>query len=321
LEDEVSSGLVAAWANRSRNKSLITLFVRLILILGGAAVATIAQFYAPDSSGHLTEPQHVGITGGVLAALGGIWLLATEHGTEAELLLAAKAKDEARAAKIDYDALDAALLRKNSAYEVGRTVADTVAAMLEGFSDAERLAASLLESAARDLSIAAGFKVSDTWTIEIYRAHTGGDGRRRLVPVHVARSLQGSLEGGRSWDEGEGFPGVVLAQGTAFSIADMQSSEHDGMYLPHKGNRRSHDPKRYRSALGLPIRERSGLIWGVLVGTSDTIGHFRTNSGRREQHDTPIRDFAQLVALALALREALGSSDDEIVEISTPGHD
>ena len=316
-----SQRLVKVWRRRRVYSKVMTTFVRGILITGGAVVAGIAQFYTWPVGAQPTGAQITGIAGTVVAALGGLWMIVTEHGTEEELALASVAIEEARAIRTSSQELQDSVIRQNSSYQVGRTVAETIDAMLGGFGTDISLAASLLQTAARDLSIAAGFRQADVWSIAIYQARNDGDGKKELVLVAAERALKGALGNARSWPQGEGVPGIANQQRYPLSIPDIHDPATGGLFEPSPARRRSYDANRYRAVLAVPIKVAAGDDnWGVLVATSDVPRHFVADSNRAVQYDRPILDFANLIALVLRTRLKLGDQDDDLSPKPDGGH-
>jgi hypothetical protein len=309
--------LLVAWNRRALITQFTDAAVRGVLVLGGATAAGILQFYAPSADGHFSNAQIAGMLASLAAAIGGLWMIGTEFGSKGELTLATREREQARLLKDSIADLRTANVRINASHAVSRNVADSLNALTEGFSDDETLVASLLETAARDLAVAAGLIDPAVWSIAIYKAEEQAGGTVLRV-VASARALKHNLQRARIWPINEGVPGVAYTQKHPISVPDIHDDATAGVFRPSESRERDYDRKRYRSALAYQLRVQEGDPWGVLVATSDSPGHFHSDPDGHVDTEMPLREFAKLVVVALRLRIRLGERDADLLSLD-PG--
>ena len=176
------------WADRigtlteenSKRQFRASLFVKLILVIGGAAVAAIAQgVELAHSNGEISAWTIAGIAAATIVAIGGGFLAITEVDVSRTLEAARQSVEEARSFERqmqDYE-VDQARLSK----EVSRGLQlynsmDVMRGAIEqslglpGATSA-KIIQTCLDAACNSLLVAFDFAMEDTWTIGVFQAH------------------------------------------------------------------------------------------------------------------------------------------------------
>lgn len=291
-------------ATRFRRTSL---FVKVVLVAIGSAIAGVAQFLEFSDNGATTS-QIVGIAACAIVAIGGVFVIVTEQDASSQLALAQKAIETAREAEAKYEVISDLeyqtylLIELYQAMNVMRGVVEQVANLDK--CDEVDLVAKLLKAAERSLVISMDFQQADQWTIGVYMAvpDPTQTTRAQLKCVALKRAIECKIGDTRVWDEGTGIMGVAYANGDEIIIPDLQAEGLSAVFGASGNETRAYDSDRYRSMVAVPIKvEGLAKPWGVVTATSDRVGHFTTRATTGVQPDEGARALAGMVALLVAV--------------------
>ncbi|WP_332654512.1 GAF domain-containing protein [Brevundimonas sp.] len=283
------------------------MFIKLVLIVGGSAVAGAAQFMAIPAGEEISTWGIAGVAAVILAGCGGLYMAFVDQDASHELALAAQAIEQAR--EFEEALSESVQLFEGDATSLSRAIELYLATNALGagvermigvaLSDTE-LAERLLGVADRSLLLALDFNLMEHWTLTIYKTEQAVSGRRQLRALAFKRSMPCKVEEARVLPEGIGVAGICLAKNEEVIVPDMAESRTGNMHelgsigLPH-------DAQRYRSLAAAPIRiAGQAEPWGVICATSDRPGHFSPDGKPGVRTDEAIRALAGMVALAVA---------------------
>ena len=179
----------------------------------------------------------------------------------------------------------------------------------------------MLDAGSADLAGAIGFDAGEKWALAIFQRVKDPDGGKtevlsRIV-VHSADRQRENKPGNspRNWKKKEGFAGACWQHDDEVIEADMRVPEVAAQYFASKNNQKPGDEERYVSVAVIPIKVGSGDgMWGCVTATSNIAGRWRRAvNDPREQNVMVVRQFAQIVAMQVALRDGATASGVSIV--------
>lgn len=304
--------LIAAIQRRASNLRSASLLIRSFLIVVAGGVATFAQFMDWPSAGP-SNSQITGIIASIVATIGGLASVILDKDSSEELSLAHAAIAEAEAleakAKIamyrfdavdDYETEIEQLIELYQAARVMRNIVEVAATAIAG--DESKIAADFMTLAGRSLAIAAGFQLTDRWTICIYRA-VSIVGQPDVVLKCVAhkRAIECTLDEARTWPVGKGVAGMSYMTGQPVIVSNMQAPELQPM-IRASDESRPGDGDRYRSMAAFPIVvPGQDMPWGVATATNDRYDHFNYEDEDGLKTEEAIRLLAEFMSLAITV--------------------
>jgi hypothetical protein len=292
----------ARWFKRA------SLFVKIALVAIFSAVAGVAQFAQFPAAGP-TAWQIIGITASSVVAIGAVFVVLTDQDASVEMALAAKALEEARAARTEYEVIDELEADRERLIELFQSV-NLMRGVIEQAThlttiDEDGLVKSVLTACQRSLAIAMDFSQSDQWTIAVYKAIPDPDevGKTVLKCTAHKRAIECDIANARLWKEGTGIMGVAFSSGDEIVVPDLQADGTRAVFSTSANETRGYDNQRYRSMVAVPILV-VGLQkpWGVVTATSDRVGHFKPDAQDGLRNDEGARALAAMIALAVAVQ-------------------
>lgn len=294
-----------------------------MLILGGAALAGIAQFLPAPESGALPMGQILGIIGVGLALVGGLWIVFVETDAAQALEGARQAIDAARAtqlemqqtrldlekARLESESQEDALRREAEWYaglylmsaQMREYVSDTFSFDVQDYDfddDIDRL----LTQTGHELGALMDFESGEHWTISVYLFRkTDQDHDHRLHCVSTLRADRAREQKRyRSWGLGEGVVGYAFQARKEIIVEDARDLSVAGWILIPERLKQEDDFHYYVSMVGVPIQvDHSDEPIGVVMATSDRAKRFAIDEmdGRGTDEIEPLRLLADMVAL------------------------
>jgi hypothetical protein len=299
LEEEVAS----AFEERSKRFVRASLFIKGVVIAGGAAAATIAQFMMdmPDSPTGVPWSRIIGIGSSIIVFIGGLILAVTETDASEELQKAREAILTARSVLSQNSRLLQFRRRYQNliaANEAQRTWADFSHSRLRQTGTSEEdTVKEMLEDTGHSLSISCGFEQNDIWSIAIQRP-VDENGTKVLRPIAHKRAVDCSLDKARSWPSDVGISARCFQTRTPVLVGDMK----DPAVQSALGTQ-SVQPDVYRSIYAHPIiLQDEDECWGVLIATSNVRNHFSKSQLPSEEHHSSLAQFVTMAQLALGIR-------------------
>jgi hypothetical protein len=284
-------------------------FVKGVLILGGAFVAGLAQFWTWPSGAAPDVSQIVGMAATFAVGLGGIFVLATERDAADALAVADKAVDSAQILEARFDEITAYIddsEKLAETYQLCLTMRGAIEQSAIGATGGtDGLVSTIFDLASRPLTIAIGFEQSDRWTLGVYKAQPSGTpGKVELKSIAQKRAIECTLEQARVWPEGVGIAGICYTNGREIVLPDLRVEGMRAVFGP-RNLTREYDVERYVSMVAVPIKVAGrDKPWGVVVATSDRAGHFAAESRPGFKTDEPVRALSAFIALAVAMTDA-----------------
>jgi hypothetical protein len=283
------------------------LFVKIVLVVCGTAIAGFAQFADPFFTGErFTVWNVMGMAGAAVAGVGAIFLSLTEHDASKDLEYARAALETAR----DFDDEIAAFNRSAEdtrrvieLYTAMRAMRAVIEQIMEAPNvDSLRAIELCLEAARRSLLIAFGFEIQEHWTIAVYIAEKNQQsGKNQLRLIADERSIPCPEEDARIWPEGVGVAGVAYAKVSEVIVPNLLSPEL-GSAFSLGSLTKDEDNQRYCSIAAVPISLRPGTPpWGIVVATSNRPGHFDIGQAPGIQTAEALRALAGMLVLAIKI--------------------
>jgi hypothetical protein len=313
---DLKAEILSAFNNYCRALSRASRFVKVVLIIGGAAVATVGlAFDIANAVGAISWWTIAGIAGASLVALGSIFDAFREHDAAKALVLASQAIDAASSRDQELQELlqehgrfDRAVTRGLDLYNSMDVMRGAIEQSLglPGVSDTQ-IIQTCLSAANNSLLGAFDFGIKDIWTVCVFMAESLSEsGKVQLRCVAHLRKISCDLSAGRSWPEGVGVAGIAYSMNHEIIIKDMSSSDAMAMF-DLRSLSRDYDRERYASMVAVPINVgTSAKPWGVAVVTSDQPNHFSSEPSYGVPTAEPIRAIAAMTALAVKAADAAG---------------
>jgi hypothetical protein len=212
---------------------------------------------------------------------------------------AAAAAAAAQAAK-EFDA------RRHARIEAVRLMIETLeAALLKGKSAAET-AELLLRIAADPIRRAVDYKAGDLFTLTIFKreARTAAEGER-MHPIAREWTDPAAADGGRSWEKGKGYTGVLWSMASAnrkISLVEPDTSLEGVREKYPVDTADLQRENRYRSIASFPITiGPDDGIWGIVTATSSRPLVFDHRGDLARQSVETVRDVALIAGLLAKL--------------------
>jgi hypothetical protein len=303
LADDVSALFVA----HARRVFRTSMFVKVILLLGGALIAGGAEAFE-IADGNVSALTVAALAGFGLVFLGGVYVAITDSDVSRALDTARQALEEVRLRERQMDRFNAD--RARLAKEVGRGLElyNSIDVMRGAIEQSLALPAvpattiiqTCLSAASNSLLVAFDFDIQDTWTIAVYMAEEPQESDKSILRciAHI-RKIACEIANARAWAAGVGVAGIAYSMGNEVIIPNMSAPELGTVF--NLGTlARSYDDERYQSMAAIPIRVGASQVpWGVAVVTSDQQGHFSPEASDGVSTSEPIRAIAAMAALAV----------------------
>lgn len=280
--------------------------VKIILLVGGGVAAGVAQFIESSHS----WPEWMGIGGVIAMAVGGFIGTLREQTTIEALEEARQALEVARTAETSYlyvqnyiGDLEDKLRRMAHLHTAQFSMREAVEQCINlPKKDEAGATEKVLASAKTLLRAAMDFQMDEQWTVSVYHAQQGNDGKVELACVAADRFDQRSADQTRRWPIGVGHTGSTYAKGDETVVPDLAALQLGT--LDRLPNLYSHetDSQRYRSIAAVPINVLNDPTpWGVVVATSDRPNKFTLDHDQKGSLNAEVvRAFAGVMALAVA---------------------
>ncbi|MCP1915413.1 energy-converting hydrogenase Eha subunit A [Bradyrhizobium elkanii] len=308
-----------------------SMFVKLVLVIGGATIAAVAQCIELAHANHeYSVWTTAGIGSAVIVAIGGIFVAITETDISRTIEVARQAVDEAQLRERRMEKFNADRSRLRREVDRGLELYNSMDVMrgaieqsldLPGIT-AEAIIQTCLSAARNSLLIAFDFDIEDTWTICVFMAHSQKESDKAILKcIAHERKIDCDMNSARTWPEGVGVAGVAFSMKNEITIPDLNAAEL-GTVFKLSDEARSYDSVRYRSMVAVPIRVGvEDIPWGVAVVTSDKPNHFSIDPSDGVPTSEPIRAIGAMAALAiksLGIREPSAQGDAPIEQDATP---
>jgi GAF domain-containing protein len=307
--EELADQIGAHFKARSRTHFRATLFVKLILLVGGATIAGISlAVEVADSVGKISGWTIAEIAALALVALGSVFVALTEKDASEALEVARDAVSQAQRYNEEIDKFQRVqgdIRRVSELYVAMNAMREVVSRALPQI-DTIQIIALCLQVARRSLLIAFGFQLEEHWTMGVYVAETDlASGKDHLRLVAHERSIPCDLAQGRTWPIGVGVGGVAYAKSSEVIIPDLLDPAL-GSAFALGDFKKPDDDERYRSLAAVPIRtDDTSSPWGVAIATSDRPGHFSVQAQAGLQTVEALRALAGMVELVVRLASHL----------------
>lgn len=301
---ELAERVAQLFKAKSRAQFLATLFVKVVLIVGAAAIAAVVQAIETAQSGKgVSALTATGIAAAVVVAIGGIFVTFSEKDSSEELETAREAVSRARDYNDEIERFQVVQddVRRVTELYVAMTAMRRV--ILQAFPqiDIIRVIEQCLGIARRSLLIAFGFRIEQHWTIGIYIAERDSKGDYWLRLVAQERSIPCPTVDARRWPAGVGAAGAAYAKRAEIIIPDLLDSAL-GSAFTLGSYAKAEDDQRYRSIVAVPIRANDPeRPWGVAIATSDNPGQFDIAAAPGLQTAEALRALAGMVELVIKL--------------------
>lgn len=300
LSEQVSSKFLEQ-AKRVKRASRI---VKSVLLIVGAALASVAQFAEFDKNGP-TAWQIVGIAASVIVCIGALYSAFVDEDSAEQLALARKALEVAREQQEEYqdlDRIDAEFEKAIELYQVMMLARGVIEQGTRLPSMTElHLVRIILEACKRSLPIAMGFAQTDRWTVCVYKAQPDATGATTLECVAHKRAIECELKNARKWAAGTGIVGVSFSNESELIIDDLLVPSLQGIFGTAANVAKPDDTSLYRSMAAVPVMVAGqSQPWGVVTATNDRPGHFYVEPGTGIDAAEAVRALSGMIALAVA---------------------
>jgi hypothetical protein len=210
------------WADRigvlteenARRQFRASIFVKLILVIGGATAAAVAQCVElARSNGEYSIWTIIGIAAAVIVAIGGGFLALTELDVSKALEAARQSIEEARESERQRQEFEADQARLSKEVSRGLELYNSMDVMRGaveqslGLPDvtAAKIIQTCLAAACNSLLVAFDFAMEDTWTIAVFRAHKAKESDKAVLRcIAMTRKIPCDITAAREWAEGVG---------------------------------------------------------------------------------------------------------------------
>jgi len=306
---EIRADLTEVRTKHAKSVALASKYVKSTLILGGALVAGVAQFWTWPTGSAPDAAQIAGIIATAVVAIGGLYVAFTDVDAAQAVATADRAVEAAQQMEAAFDDIDsffADTTRLAETYQLCLTLRGALEQSAIGISgDTDGLIANLFDLASRPLTIAIGFAQADRWTLGVYKAEPGEEpGKKQLKTIAHKRAIECELGDARVWPEGVGIAGICYTNRREIVLPNLQAEGMRGVFGP-RNLVREYDEERYVSMVAVPVKVSGRETpWGVIVATSDQANHFSTDTQPGFKNDEPVRALAAFIALAVAMMDA-----------------
>lgn len=302
--EELADSVVAHIRDKGARSSSAARLAKIWIIPAAAAIAGVMQF-AEFENGRPTAVQLWGIVAAAIAGVLALVMGLAEKDSGAELATAYEALEVARQAQSSFDEYETLDSLYGQALELMQAVSAIRAVvertLVDPTGSEERLMQNVLRVAGRSLAVAMGFDLGGRWTITIYRAERQSLETKLLRAIATDRAIPSDLSHSRTWVEGTGIAGACYSNRCQVVIPDLSRPGIKELFGTNANASKDEDLFSYRSMAAAPV-DLDGQLepWGVVVATSDDIGHFDAESLEAMRPDIVVKELAGMVALAAA---------------------
>lgn len=307
--NKLRAELLSQLENYARALRRASRFVKVALVIGGAALASIAlTLDLSHTNGEISGWTVAGLIGAGLVAIGALFDAFKETDAAEALVHAHRAVEVALERQHALDEMtqengrfDTAVIRGIELYnsmDVMRGVIEQSLSVPD--IPLNTILQNCLSAAGDSILVAFGFDIKDTWTICVFMAQPAPEsGKVLLRCVAHLRKIPCDISEARAWPEGVGVAGIAYSTNNEIIIQDMSSADI-GTVFELGSNARLYDRDRYASMVAAPITVGSDpRPWGVAVVTSDRQNHFVRGPSYGVATAEPIRAIAAMSALAV----------------------
>lgn len=287
-------------------------YFHLVFVLGGGALAGVAQFLPTPEPCTIPWPKILGITGVIFVAFGSAVMMFLQRNGAEELKVAQDLSDSTA----ELEAVRRAESKQFS-HEVEtvkaidtqrRHLAAASAAALEVvdqaiFARSNDLATDVdkvLTSCLQSLVVSLGLSAEDDFCISIFRRETVGEvekmvrfADRRPKPIPEGTALS------RSWEKGDGLTGYAWQTARPLFVPDTSSEAVRHLIKGITDD----DTTKYKSASVVLIEPGppSGQPWGAITVTTNSVGCFGNEKNSFTSiHADAVRTMARILAILIA---------------------
>lgn len=314
---ELSDELAGRFSILAKRTARASAAVKMLMIAGGSALATAAQFAEFDLSGP-SVIQVIGIASSIIVLIGSVFVLFTENNYIDDLILARNAIEHARHVESEMNEVlskihDEHADSSTSLYIIMaamRVVTEQV--LVNRARDPATIADTLFQSVKSTLPVAMRFRMSDRWAVCVYQAVRDDEGRVLMRCIAHLRSIEKPISQARSWPEGIGVAGQ------SYSLCREISVNSGGGMLSRKTYplpvelSRVYDNDRHRSIAAVPIIVGSDVKpWGVVASSCDVSEHFPDVDQPGIQTIEAMRALSGMIALSVAASRLSSTVSEE----------
>ncbi len=282
--------------------------VKLVLIVGGSLLATVAQIKMLPPDAVISSWVALGIGGAALVGLGGVFIALTERNPFVDLEQARRALEAATSREIEldsnleiFDEVEQETARLRELYNAMTAMRAAVQeAIIVPTGGEDETIVRLLNTSARPLLLASNFKLPHHWTLCVYRATEDSKAHRTVLSCVARHRSAESEETPREWPEGVGVAGAAYSRGMEIIIPNLLDSALGTSYQLPRLLEWDYDRSRYRSIVAAPVNlPQVERPWGVVTATSSEPGHFTPDDVPGVRTVEGARALAGMVALAV----------------------
>lgn len=299
--------------NRTKKMIILSYCVK-ILVLVGAAGASIAQFIQTDPTKPVTSAQYLGILCSIIVFLAGLFIVILDNDSVNEIIIAKtqKKKYEELASNLgDLEIIISNISRHTNIYQSVMLMRKVIESWDFHSLDIDMLSVEFLKWSNVSLRQSMKFTAGDQGTICIYRAEAGVDGKMKMRLVAHWRELSCEVSEARVWDEGVGIAGISYSNQVPIIISDLEEGDLKTVFGGNTKMSRPYDAERYRSMVAIPIEVREvDKPWGVVTASNNRPHHFSHEASPGLKTDEGVRALAHMVALGVSIKRKYDNRDD-----------
>lgn len=299
------SGAIVAFGKQANSAAA---WAKLVLVVGGAFLASAGQFFPDPPPGQPDLGKIVGWAGVILALVGSIWSMRMERSEPDNLIKAHEAIDLAKNAQVEIVAknetieeLEAELGQTANLYFTSTTLREYVETQIAARDpDIAKSIQGMVSLVSRSLRELMNVNGGEYWTLAIYKhvPVTGGEGNLTYLAGERSEPKDEPRKH-RDWAVGEGVAGHCYKIGRELIIEDVTDRDTAGWIYISPENQQGDDRRKYVSFAAIPVNvPHLSRPWGVIVATSDEQMRFQTDGdGKGDWEIEPIRMIGGMVAV------------------------
>jgi hypothetical protein len=197
-------------------------------------------------------------------------------------------------------------LKRLDRIEAIRLMVEVAEAALLTNASVEKSAEHLLSMAGSKIRASCDYKTDDFHTITIFQMIAGAPDK--MVPIARSWTDPSKADGGRSWEKGFGYTGLLWSwavDNSKAQIVEPDTATPEARARYRVGEPDAEREARYRSVACFPILVgRENKVWGVVTATSSRAGVFKHEGGLARQSVECVRDVAMVAGLLAKLNHA-----------------
>lgn len=300
--------------SRAKRISISSYFVKIVLLIGGTAGVSVAQFMQTDPTKQLSGVQWLGILCSIIVLVAGVFVVFTESDSTNELIAAKNQKkkfDELASNLGDIEIIISNISRHTNIYQSVILMRSVIESWNFKSSDIDELSVELLKWSNVSLRQSMKFSPGDQGTICIYRAEPVADGKMVMKLVAHWRESPCDVSEARVWEEGVGIAGISYSNKVPIIISDLEEGDLKTVFGGNTRLSRPYDAERYRSMVAVPIEVREDdKPWGVVTASNNRPRHFSHDASPGLKTDEGVRALAHMVALGVSIKRKYETKND-----------